>query len=91
MLIFRVTLVLVECQLVGHQFHIPYDPRYTLIRVQNNSELWIKENMINLAISHLPADAKYVAWIDADLEFVNKNWVSDTISALQTYPIIQLF
>jgi hypothetical protein len=89
---FKVKLILVECQLIGHAFHIPYDPsRYTLYRVQNSSELWIKENMINLALSRLPASAQYVSWIDADLEFINLRWVEDTVKALQTSPIVQLF
>ena len=30
----------------------------------------------------LPINWKYVAWIDADIRFTNKNWVKETIEAL---------
>lgn len=54
------------------------------------SEIWIKENMINLGVRHLlPRDWKYVAWVDADVEFRNPNWANETIHQLQHYPIVQ--
>lgn len=33
------------------------------------SILWVKENLINIAIHHLPQHIEYIAWIDADIEF----------------------
>ena len=59
------------------------------IKLRTNDEIWYKENLINIAVSRLPDDWKYLAWIDADIEFVNKNWVQDTINALQTYKVLQ--
>src|SRR6266496_395544 len=41
--------------------------RHTIIHVRTKHEIWIKENLINLAIQRLPADWKYVAWIDGDI------------------------
>ncbi len=32
----------------------------------------------------LPINWKYVAWIDADIRFMNKNWVKETIEALRS-------
>jgi hypothetical protein len=32
-----------------------------------------------------------MAWIDADIEFENSNWVMETIRSLQSYDILQLF
>jgi len=61
------------------------------IKLRTNHELWYKENLINIAVQHLPHDWEYMAWIDADIEFQNKNWVSETIEQLQTYKIIQMF
>jgi hypothetical protein len=61
------------------------------IKLRTKHELWHKENMVNIAVTHLPSDWEYVAWIDADITFQNKNWVRDTIDALQTYAIVQLF
>jgi hypothetical protein len=61
------------------------------IQLRTKHEIWHKENMINIGVSHLPPDWKYVAWIDADVQFINENWVTDTIHALQHYPIVQMF
>jgi hypothetical protein len=63
--------------------------RYT--RVRTSSELWVKENLINIGISRLPPDWKYVAWIDADVMFARPNWVGETIQQLQHYKVLQMF
>lgn len=61
------------------------------IHVRIGDELWHKENLLNIGISRLPEDAKYVAWVDADIEFIQPNWATETIHALQHYDIVQLF
>jgi len=61
------------------------------VQLRTNSVLWQKENMVNIGISRLPKDWKYVAWIDTDIDFVNQNWVSETIHQLQHYSVVQLF
>jgi hypothetical protein len=61
------------------------------IQVQTKDELWIKENLINIGISRLPHDWKYVAWVDADVMFARPNWVGETIHQLQHYKIVQMF
>lgn len=60
-------------------------------RFKNESPIWIKENLINMGIGRLPKHWKYVAWIDADITFLNPNWVQETIDQLQTFDIVQLF
>lgn len=61
------------------------------VQLRSGEELWHKENMINIGVQHLPKDWKYVAWVDADVQFINTNWVDDTLNALQHHPIVQLF
>lgn len=64
------------------------------IRLRTSSELWLKEAQINAAVERilkLYPKAKYVAWIDADVEFVNPNWVSETIAKLDHHPVVQMF
>lgn len=61
------------------------------IKLRTKHEIWYKENLINIAVQHLPRDWEYVAWIDADIEFQNKDWARETIEQLQTYDIVQLF
>lgn len=54
------------------------------------SEIWLKENLINLGVKHLlPKDWKYMAWVDCDVSFRNKGWALDAIHQLQHYQIIQ--
>jgi len=61
------------------------------IKLRTDHELWFKENLINIAVRHLPKNWEYMAWIDSDLEFQNKDWVRETIEQLQTYKVVQLF
>jgi hypothetical protein len=51
--------------------------------------VWNKENLINIGFSRLQDDWKYVAWIDADVNFRREHWASETVHALQHYDIIQ--
>jgi hypothetical protein len=62
-----------------------------MIKLRTDHEIWYKENLINIAVRHLPHDWKYMAWIDTDLEFQNKNWARETIEQLQTYKVVQIF
>ena len=61
------------------------------IKLRTKDELWYKENLINVGVQHLPPDWEYMAWIDTDIEFQNKDWARETIEQLQTYDIVQLF
>jgi hypothetical protein len=65
------------------------NPRH--IQLRTRSEIWHKENMINVAISRLPSDWEYVAWIDADISFARHDWVRETLNQLQHYHVIQMF
>jgi hypothetical protein len=61
------------------------------VKLRTNDEIWHKENLINIGVQHLPDQAEYIAWIDADIEFQNKNWSQETIEQLQCYDVVQLF
>ena len=43
------------------------DPRH--LQLVAPSILWIKENLINVAVRRLPEHVQYIAWLDADIEF----------------------
>jgi len=94
----NIVIYTVECSF-GYRDH-KYDEinnmfidnhKYNYIKVNCKTELWHKENLINIGVSRLPHNWKYVAWIDADIEFINKNWVYDTLNELQHYHVVQLF
>jgi hypothetical protein len=70
---------------------LPKLPVFKHLKFQTESPLWIKENLINLATHQLPSSWKYMAWIDADLLFLNADWVEDTIEALQTADFVQMW
>lgn len=54
-------------------------------------ELWHKERMINRLVQELPSDWEYMAWIDADLNFVRDDWALETVHRLQHYDVVQMF
>jgi hypothetical protein len=61
------------------------------IQLRSPAQLWHKENLLNIAISRLPADWEYVAWIDSDIIFTRPDWVNETLHKLQHYHVIQMF
>lgn len=65
------------------------NPNHIIVRCDH--ELWLKEAMINAAAKRIPADAKYIMWQDADIEFVRPDWATETIQALQHYRVVQPF
>jgi hypothetical protein len=70
---------------------LPKLPVFKHLKFQTENPLWIKENLINLAIAQLPSSWKYMAWIDADLVFLNADWVENTVEALQTADFVQMW
>lgn len=86
-------LVTIECAFAEREYVLEKQEghSHTLIQVTTYDEFWTKENLINLAISRLPEDWKYVAWIDADVTFVRPDWVGECLHQLQHHPIVQMF
>ncbi len=81
----------VEMAFGGRPFEItdPANPRH--VQVRGEHELWHKENLLNIGISRLPAEAKYIAWIDADVTFTRTDWAQETLQQLQHFPVVQMF
>jgi hypothetical protein len=65
--------------------------RHIIIHVRTNQEIWLKENMMNIAVQHIPSDWEYVAFIDADMDFARPDWVGEIIQKLQHHPVVQVF
>jgi hypothetical protein len=81
---------IVVSELVGPA-PLPKLPVWKHVKNRSDTPVWMKEKLINVGIKNLPEDWKYVAWIDADITFLNPDWVQDTIDALQTNDIVQMF
>lgn len=86
-----VTLWTCELQLGNRPFMVTDACNPHHIQLRHWDEIWHKENALNIAISRLPYDWRYVAWVDADIEFVSPGWVSACIHQLQVYQVVQMF
>lgn len=84
----NVKLYLVE-HAFGDRHHEIVSAQGDHMKVRSSSELWLKENMLNLGVRMLPRDWKYMAWIDADVWFRNDNWAIETLHQLQHFDVIQ--
>jgi hypothetical protein len=84
-------LITVEAAFGERDFAADHIPVTSYVPLRTRSEVWLKENMINVGISRVPANAKYIAWIDADVVFARPNWVGETIHQLQHYHVVQMF
>lgn len=73
--------VIVECVIGDAKPELPESENIQRIHTENL--LWHKESILNLIISKLPRQYKYVFWIDADVTFTNKNWLIDAVEQLQ--------
>ena len=84
-------LYVVEGALGDRNFEVTdaANPRH--IQIRTDSELWLKENLINIGISRLPPSWQYVAWIDGDIDFVRPDWMEETVHELQHHPVVQMF
>lgn len=86
----NVKLHLVEAAFKDRKFEVTEACNPNHLQVHTHSEIWLKENLINLGVKHLlPKDWKYMAWVDMDVSFEKKDWAQETIHQLQHYNIIQ--
>lgn len=84
-----VHLTVAECAYGERPFQCDGTPGVTHIGVRAKTLLWVKENLLNLAIARLPPNWRYVAWIDADITFRRPDWAAETVHALQQYDVVQ--
>jgi len=62
------------------------------IHGSKKNKVWQKEALFNHAVRQLPKHIKYVAWIDHDLIFENKDYINQALSMLaENYDVVQLF
>ena len=84
-------LYTVELALRDRHFEVtdPGNPQH--IQLRSPDILWHKENLLNIGFRHLPHDAEYVAWVDADVQFARPDWVQETLHQLQIYKVVQMW
>jgi hypothetical protein len=87
----NVTIYLAECAYGsrGYQLADLAGPRVTHIPLRATTMAWSKENLLNIAISRLPPEARKIATLDADITFRRSGWATNTLNALDLYPVVQ--
>lgn len=86
-----VNLFTVEVAFGDRPFEITASDNPHHLQLRTWSELWHKENMLNLAVQRLPQDWEYVAWVDADIQFARPDWAHETVQQLQHHMIVQMW
>jgi hypothetical protein len=61
------------------------------IQLRSADVLFLKENLLNLAVRSFPADWRYGAIVDADFHFTRHDVALETIHQLQHYDFVQMF
>lgn len=84
-----VALTTVECVMGERPFLFADEKHVNHVAVAHRTICWHKESLVNIGISRLPPSAKYVAWIDADITFRQKDWAAATVDLLQQYDVVQ--
>jgi hypothetical protein len=71
------------------------NPDHVQVRGGRSQEIWLKEALINLGIrqnlTRRFPDWKYVAFVDADIEFLRKDWATEAVHELMHSPVCQLW
>ena len=86
-----IKLLTVEAVFKNNWFSLNDKDADLLVSVKSDSVLWQKERLLNIALKHLPPYCRYIIWADADIIFLNDNWLEDTVNLLQEYPVVQCF
>jgi hypothetical protein len=90
------TLITVEQAFGERPFEVTERDNPLHLQMRTVDELWHKENMINVGINYalqVFPDAKYFAWIDADVLPMRpaRQWLEETVQQLQHYHVVQMF
>jgi hypothetical protein len=86
----NVKVYVVEAAFGDRQFEVTSGYEENELQLRINQDVWIKENLINLAEKRLlPRKWNYLAWVDADVFFHNPGWALETLHQLQRYEVVQ--
>lgn len=91
-----VNVVTVEVAFGDRPFEVTEKDNPNHVQLRTKDELWIKECALNIGMQYICQiwpDAKYFAWIDADVFPMRtmKDWLLETVQQLQHYQVVQMF
>lgn len=67
------------------------DNAWLKIRASDANVLWQKERIVNLAVERLPERFDKIAWIDADILFLDPAWPQRVSWLLESWPVVQMW
>lgn len=73
----------------GPRLQLDADDAEILVQVCGPDLIWQKERLLNLAISKLPENCRYVAWLDCDVLFEDHNWYLSVARKLEQVLLVQ--
>lgn len=87
----NVQVTLAECVYGSRRFDLVdlASDRVTHVPLRATTMVWSKENLMNLAAARLPGGADKIAFLDADITFRRARWATETLAALDLYPVVQ--
>ncbi|MDE2103065.1 MAG: hypothetical protein KGL39_37820, partial [Patescibacteria group bacterium] len=82
----------IELAFDDDSFQLPETETSVFVRGRRDRHLMFqKERLLNLLIGRLPAEIDAVAWIDADVQFLNPHWVDQAETLLTNHQVCQLW
>ena len=89
----NVRLTVVESAFGKRDFQIcdRYPDKVNYVKVRSDTELWIKESLINKGFQSLPHDWEYAAWWDCDTRFQRPDIAYEILHQHQHYDYLQNF
>ncbi|MBN2854320.1 hypothetical protein JXK06_02180 [Patescibacteria group bacterium] len=86
-----VKILTVECAFKDASFELDSNDADKLIQVRSDSILWHKERLLNIGLKYLPSECDKIAWLDADIIFLNNDWAKEVAKLLETYHFVKPF
>jgi hypothetical protein len=87
----NVVLHMVELAYGDRPFEVTVRDHPGDVQLRTSTELFHKENLLNLGVRHFPSDWHYGAIIDADFHFTRHDWSLEAVHQLQHYDWVQLY
>jgi hypothetical protein len=86
-----VTLHTVELAYGSRAFEVTEAGNPLHVQLRTSQDMWYKENLQNIGARSCPPEARYFAFIDADMAMTRPDWVYESLHLMQRYPVVQLF
>jgi len=87
----NVRLYVGEVAFGDRPFEVTHPENPLDFQFRTRDELWLKECVLNRVVERMPPSAKYIAYLDGDVQCSRYDWALEAIHQLQHYHAVQLF